>query len=105
MALIFTPVAKTPVQEAAENIKKIVAMAFAQMKAAHESGAYMFWQRADPQAVSDELGTDAGELFRLAGILMTAINTAAPGTVASPVPANATVTVNPNGTVTIGQNA
>jgi hypothetical protein len=52
-----------------------------------------------PQQVLDGFSTDAGELFRLAGILQTAINSAHAGTVSTTTPA--TVTVNSDGTVTL----
>lgn len=55
-----------------------------------------------PQEVLDAFGSDAAELFRLAGILKGAINAATPNTIPD---VTANVTVNADGTVTVGDSA
>ncbi len=61
------------------------------------------WQipAASGPEVLDALGTDAGDLFRLAALLKQAINAALPGTIADV--ATPAVTINADGTVTVTQ--
>jgi hypothetical protein len=63
----------------------------------------MFWKHPQltPQEVSDALGTSAGSLFAFYGDLKTAIETHRPSLPVPPVSAYGTVTVNPDGTVTV----
>lgn len=52
-----------------------------------------------PQQVLDSFGTNAAELFRLAGILSTAVNSATPNTLTNSPPSS--ININEDGTVTI----
>lgn len=56
-------------------------------------------QGLTPQEVLDGLGTNAAELLSLSDLLVQTVNTAAPDTITPGYPA--TLTANPDGTVTV----
>lgn len=61
------------------------------------------WQNPaglSPQQVFEGLGTDASQLFSLATVLVTTVNTVQPGTLVDAHPYN--YTINEDGTVTVG---
>lgn len=57
-------------------------------------------QGLTPQQVFDALGTNGGELFSLSTLLVTTVNTVIPGTLTDTHPYE--FTINPDGTVTVG---
>lgn len=57
-------------------------------------------QGLTPQQVFDSLGTSAGELFQLSAVLVQTVNTVQPNTLDAAQPYQ--FTVNPDGTVTVG---
>ena len=112
MGLISQPTsAPTPTLTTAQKqmltrarLKTITESLFARMLAVYQEGMTQVWQNPrglSAQEVLDALGTDAGDLFRLAALLKQAINAALPGTIADV--ATPAVTINADGTVTVTQ--
>jgi hypothetical protein len=75
------------------------------LKNSFDNAQRLVWQNGSlsPQEVFDALGTDAGELVALSAALAAFINSVAPENkqVASLKPADVTLTVNEDGTVTL----
>lgn len=78
----------------------------AQLLRSYTALYHEIWQNPDgltPQQACDSLGTKAGDLFAVAGIMANALSTIDPaglGTMATP-PLGYTVATNPDGTVTV----
>lgn len=108
MSLIyFTTTALTPTQQTQaatrDRMTNDINTLFGQMLDCYNRNMTSVWSNPDglqPQQVLDGFNTDAGELFRLAGVLNTAINTTVSGTIPDAI--IPTLTFNNNGTVTIG---
>lgn len=63
----------------------------------------MVWNnrfQVPPQEILDALGTDASELFALADLLVQTVNQVVPNTIVPSYPYE--ITINPDGTVTLG---
>lgn len=85
------------------RIKKIALNIYRTMQNRHESVWDMIWNNKDgltPQEVLDSFGPDAAELFLFSSNIQTMLATAGAGY--SPVDTPNEFTVNPDGTVTIG---
>lgn len=86
--------------------KQIAADAYTAYNAlvkAHGSIYKRVWQNnlgLTPQEVFDVLGSQGSELFRLSAILIQTVNTAKPGSISYTQPYH--FTINPDGTVTVG---
>jgi len=75
---------------------------FSGLVAVHKELMQKVWENPQgltPQEVFDSLGANAGELFSLATLLVTTVNTAKPGTLVDAHPYN--YTINGDGTVTV----
>lgn len=86
------------------RLLSVIKFTFAQMKRAYTDGMAIVWDNADgltPADVFAALGTDGAEACRLSSVLATAINAAVPDTV--PASAPQPLTINQDGTVTVGQ--
>jgi hypothetical protein len=89
--------------QVAENTLRQGKQAYDAMESAYEQGLQRFWKNphATPQEISDALGTDAVEVFRLHGILGAAILAANPEATITDVATLGTFTPNEDGTITI----
>lgn len=110
MSLIIpTPVAPvlTPQQRVVRDIQSVCTQIYTMLSNMMRVGTPVIWKNRDgltPQQAFDSLGTDAGTLCAVNAMALQMM--AATGNpIASPVPENITLTVNPNGTVTLTPKA
>lgn len=85
------------------QIERKIWEAFAGLVGIHndlKNGVWNNPQELTPQEVFDALGTNSGELFALSTLLVNTVNAAKPGTLVDEHPYN--YTINPDGTVTVG---
>ena len=90
-------------QQAALRIQNEATVLFTRMGQTHNQIMQIVFQNQQgltPQQVLDAVGTSGAELLTLAGSLVTLVNTAVPSTLPTTFPY--TLTVNPDGTVTVG---
>jgi hypothetical protein len=99
-----TPTADDRKAAAKQSIHSTINSLYSAMIVAYRRCMDTVWKHPTlaPQEILDAFGTDAGELFRLAGILKNAINAATPNTIPD---STVDVTVNSDGTVTINPPA
>jgi len=85
-----------------QRIRGSIIQLFNQMQTVFQNNFDLVWHHPvlTPQQVLDGLGTDAGELFRLAGLLVDCVNGAKENTITEGAPNQ--YTVNQDGTVTVG---
>ena len=100
MPLLEIPT-QTPTQRLAKQVLEgpnaIFCLLFQNWKARFEQ----LWRAEDPQAVLDEIGTDAGEVFLLSSQLVQFLETLKPGCTAETLALMKPVTINPDGSATI----
>lgn len=92
---------KTPAQRAAEHLlagpQALFNLMFQQWRAKLD----LLWKNPSPQAVLDEVGTNAAELFALSAQMAAFLETLKNGSTAAALAQIKPFTVNPDGTVTI----
>lgn len=95
------------VERVADQQKNDAIRTFESMVATYERGLASFWShhRFTPQEISDAIGTDAGEMFRLHAVLAATIMLADPTAVLTNVDTLGTFTINEDGTVTAARLA
>lgn len=95
-------VEEEPAKRIANQLKRQASTTFSQLIQTYETGLSQFWQspRATPQEISDELGNQAAEFFRVHGALATFIMTLDPDATLTDVATLGTFTMNQDGTVT-----
>ena len=90
-------------ERVAKRIKQEATNLFTGMAGTYQTLKQIVWENPaglTPQEVFDALGSDSAQLFQLSALLVQTVNAAQPGTLDPAQPYN--FTINPDGTVTVG---
>lgn len=93
----------SPAKLAANRLIQTTRQTYQQMVSSYNTGAQLFWNNnnASPEAIAQELGTNAKEVFELHYKLGQLLNTIKPESITTGTSAIGNFTLNQDGTVTI----